>query len=285
MAQKKFALALEGGSLRCLFTAGVLDVFMENHITFDALFGTSAGSLSAVNFVSNQPRRTMRVNVDFVRDHRYLGPYAMLKSKSIFDFGFLFSQIGDIYLPLDWETFFHSETQFTCCTTNCETGQPEFFSKTHPEIQRAIVAGSSMPLLSPIVPIGGVPHLDGGITNAIPYQRALDEGYEKVLVVPTREHGFRKPLPSKALAALYLRRYYRYPALIKALLHTPAMYARQMKEIDQLQAAGRIHVLRPAAPITISRMERDPSKLIALYQQGRALAAKQLPAVLAYLGQ
>lgn len=280
----KCALVLEGGSLRSMFSAGVLDVLMENNICFDGVFGVSAGSLTGISYVSGQPQRTKRVNADFVNDNRYLGLRNLLRKRSIFNFDFLFGQISDIYLPLDKSAFMNAATDFTCGVTSCDTGKPVFFSKRKcGDIFAAARASSSMPLLSPIVMVDGIPCMDGGISVAVPYRQALEEGYQKVLVIPTRQHGFRKPMTSDAMCRVYARKYARYPEFVKTLIDTPRMYAREMDEIDTLEKKGTIMVVRPEKPITISRTERDTAKLLLLYEEGWRLGTKFLPKIKTYM--
>lgn len=282
----KTALVLEGGSLRCMFSAGIVDRMMEQGLRFDAVYGVSAGSLTGVNYVSNQPKRTMRVNVDFAEDRDYLGMKTLILNKSVFNFDYLFGSISNTYLPLDRKTFETSPVDFTCTATSIKTGDAVYFNKHSCDtIYTAMIAGSSMPLLSPIVDVCGVPCLDGGIKIAVPYQKAIDDGYEKIVVVPTREHGFRKPFTSRTLAALYLNRYYRYPEFVKTLIDTPRMYDRQMNEIDALQRAGRILVIRPERAVTVSRTEKDIRKLMALYREGYKTCEKMWGTLSRYLSR
>lgn len=278
------ALVLEGGSLRCLFSAGVVDVMMEHGVQYDGVFGVSAGALTGVNYVSDQPGRTARVNLDFVNDKRYLGVRNLLLHKSIFNFDFLFGEISDTLLPLDRETFQNSPCRFTAVATNCLTGQPEYFEKSAcTDIYSGIRASASMPLLAPVVTVDGIPCLDGGVSVSIPYQRALDEGYDKIVVVTTREHGYRKPQVSRGLARLYAKYYRKYPNLISSLLETPRRYSKELSDIDRLEAQGKLFVLRPSQPVTVSRTEKDVQKLQALYNEGAGVCQSRWDALEAYL--
>lgn len=281
----KKALVLEGGSLRCMFSAGAVDVMMEKGIAFDGLFGVSAGALTGVNYVSGQPGRTADVNLSFVNDKRYLGLRNLLLHRSLFNFDFLFGEISDTLIPLDREAFAHSPCRYTAVSTNCLTGRPVFSEKgSCPDIYAAIRASASLPLMAPMVPVEGVPCLDGGVSLSIPYERALEEGYDKVVVITTREHGYRKPPVSRPAARVYARVYRRYPELVKALLRSPRRYGAELDRLDRLEAQGRLFVLRPPAPVTVSRAEKDTDKLRALYQQGIAACREQLGALAAYLG-
>lgn len=280
----KTALVLEGGSLRCMFSAGAVDRMMEKGIAFDGLFGVSAGALTGVNYVSGQPGRTAAVNLNFVNDKRYLGMRNLLLHRSLFNFDFLFGEISDTLIPMDFEAFENSPCQFTAVSTNCLTGEPLFSKKGQcSDIFAAVRASASMPLMAPMVMVDGVPCLDGGVSLSIPYQRALDEGYDKVVVITTREHGYRKPPVSRPAARVYARVYRRYPALLKALLRVPRRYGIELDKLDRLEAQGRVFVLRPPAPVTVSRAEKDTEKLRALYRQGAGTCRKHMDSLLTYL--
>lgn len=280
----KKALVLEGGSLRCMFSAGVTDVMMNNGLPFDGVFGVSAGALTGVNFVSGQPGRTAKVNLDYVNDKRYLGIRSLLLHKSIFNFDFLFGEISKELLPFDWDAFENSPCEFTTVATNCVTGRPMYCEKSScSDIYAAVRASASMPLLAPMVTVEGAPCLDGGVSVSIPYQKALDEGYEKIVVVTTREHGFRKPSVKGAAARAYARHYRKYPELVRALLNVPRRYNRELEQLEALELQGRLLVVRPQKPITISRTEKDREKLQALYDEGEAVGLERLAALKSYL--
>ena len=280
----KTALVLEGGSFRCMFSTGVLDVLMEHDINFDEVFGVSAGSLTGINYVSRQPGRTKNVNVNFVGDHRFLGIRSFLKSGNVFNFDFLFGEVSNIYLPLDLAAFESNPVAFTACATALETGNPVYFSKDScSDIMAAVRASSSMPLLSVPVEVDGSLYLDGGVSVAIPYQQAIDEGYDKILIITTREHGFRKSMPRPSVMKMYAKKYAEYPAFLKAVLEMPRMYARQMDEMDRLELDKRVHIIRPEKPIKISRIEKDTTKLLELYAEGRRIGSEKLTAAADYL--
>lgn len=278
------AIVLEGGSLRCMFSAGVVDVMMEHAVEYDGLFGVSAGALTGVNYVSRQIGRTAKVNLDYVNDKRYLGVRNLILHRSIFNFDFLFGEVCDTLVPLDREAFHTSPCAYTAVSTNCLTGEPVYSEKSScPDIYAAIRASASMPLLSPMVQVEGAPCLDGGVSVAIPYQRAIDEGYDKIVVVTTREHGFRKPVVSRTMAKMYARYYSKYPSLVRRLLDIPRMYARELDEIDRLEAQGKLFVIRPPKPVTVSRTEKDTEKLRALYEEGCQTCQEKLAGLEAYL--
>lgn len=187
------ALILEGGSLRSLFTSGVLDVFMEHNLYFSDVTGVSAGSLTGVNYVSRQPGRSAKLNIDYVNDKRYLGVNNLILHHEIFNFDFLFNDLSHSILPMDFDTFYKSPQHFTAVATNLRTGEAEYFEKSScSDILAAIRASSSMPMLSKAVKMNGELYLDGGCAMAIPYQKAIDDGFEKIVLVLTRQQGYRK---------------------------------------------------------------------------------------------
>ena len=278
------ALALEGGSLRCMFSAGAVDVMMEQGLLFDGVFGVSAGALTGINYVSRQIGRTARINLEYVNDKRYLGVRNLLLHRSIFNFDFMFGELSDHLIPLDREAVRTTPCRFTAVATDCRTGQTVYFEKSAtPDIYQAIRASASMPLLAPMVPVEGRPCLDGGVSPAIPCQRPLEEGYRKVVVLTTREHGYRKEPVAPGLARVYARAYRKYPELVKAVLSTPRRYGRELDLLDQLEAQGKVFVLRPPVPVTVSRTEKDVAKLQALYDQGRETCLARLEELKAYL--
>lgn len=278
------ALALEGGSLRCLFSAGVTDLMMEKGLEWDGVIGVSAGALTGVNIVSRQKGRTAAVNIGYVNDPRYMGFRSLVKNRSIFNFDFLFGELSDTLLPLDRETFINSRTRYTAVATSCVDGGVRYYEKSGVEdIYPAIRASASLPLLSPMVMVEGEPCLDGGLSVSIPYRKPLEEGYDKVVVVTTREHGYRKEPVSRAMARVYARAYRRYPELVRSILNVPRHYNAELDEIDRLEAQGKIFVIRPKKPVTVSRTEKDVGKLRALYEEGQEVCREAMPKLMEYL--
>ena len=280
------ALILEGGSLRCLFTAGVMDTFIANGIEFPCVGGVSAGSLSGLNYVSKQMGRTAKVNIDYVKDKRFAGIHSLIRNRSIFNFDFLFDDIGKELIPFDEETFYNSSQRFVAFSTNCKTGKLVSFEKGKTEdMMMACRSSCSMPLLSPIVYVEGMKCLDGGIANPIPVEWAINEGYEKIVVVLTRHQEYRKPPVSKAMLRAYERTYKQYPRLIQKLKQIPSHYNELQETIDRLEKEGRIFVIRPEEPVLVSRVEKDVQKLRDLYEIGKTIANKRMKDMLAYLDE
>ena len=278
------ALVLEGGSLRCLFTSGVTDTLIEQDIELSYVNGVSAGSMCGMNYVSKQVGRTRKINIEYVRDKRYLSFRNMMKNRLIFNFEFLFGELSQNLVPFDYEAFEQSPQRFVAVATRCRTGKPEYFEKGRcSDIISAVQASSSMPVLSKMIVVDGKKYLDGGVSMPIAYQKAIDEGYEKVVVVLTRERGYRKTPVGSWMQKAYDRYFGPLPEFLDALNAIPERYNRMQEEIDELEAAGRIFVIRPENPVLVSRVEKDVRKLEALYQEGRRTAEQALPALKEYL--
>ena len=279
------ALVLEGGSFRCLFTAGVLDVLMEEGIDLSYVIGVSAGSLSGMNYVTKQIGRTAKINIDYANDKRYLGFRNLLKKPhSFINFDFLFGEITDSLNPLDKKALFNSKQTYIAVITNCQTGEAEYIGRDdYEDILLVSRASCSMPLLSPFVKIKENYYMDGGIAMPIAYQKAMEDGNQKVVLVLTRERGYRKKEDIKMLLRIYHRAYRKFPQLVKRLENIPNHYNEMQEEIEQLERDGKIFVIRPELPVTVSRMERDVEKLKALYAEGRTIASRQLDALKHYL--
>jgi len=278
------ALVLEGGSLRGVFTAGVLDVFMEQGIEMSYVNGVSAGSMSGMSYVSKQIGRTIKVDLDYVNDKRFLSFRNLVEKRSIFNFDFLFGELSNTLVPFDYDTFYKSEQIFEVIATRCKTGKPEYFEKRRCDnFIDAVKASSSIPILSRMITVEGKKYLDGGCSMPVAYQRAIDLGYEKIVLVLTREPGYRKPPLDKWTKKGYERYFAPLPRFLKALEDVPERYNRMQEEIDRLEKEGRIYVIRPDHHVTVQRTEQDKRKLEALYQEGRRLALEHMDSLKAYL--
>lgn len=284
--EQQTTLILEGGAMRGLYTAGVLDVFMENGLYFPQVVGVSAGALNAVNYLARQPGRSRAVSIDYADDPRYMGPSHLFRQFSYFNFDFLLGEVSDTLNPLDYETFYASPQRLWAEATDCRTGQAVFYESRAlgKAFFTAVRASASLPLMGSMVRVGRDVCLDGGVANCVPLPADLPFEAGKTVLVLTRQKGFRKPPQRRGMKRLYARRYGAYPQLLAACLAQPDTYNRQMDEIDRLEAEGSLFVLRPGSPVTVGRAERDTEKLEALYGQGRAEAQAALPALNVFLG-
>lgn len=258
-------LVLEGGAFRGLYTQGVLDALMLNGINMRCVIGVSAGALAGVNYVSGQIGRSARINIGFRRDGRYIGLQALARSRSILDVGFLTDDRG-ILEPFDRERFYAAERRFEAVATDLESGEAVCFKKGEcRDIMLAVKASATMPFISPPVVIDGIPYLDGGCSCAIPFRRAMDSGFRKIVVVRTREPGFRNE-SRRNIAALGF--YRRYPRFAEKLANCRITYNSECIELEELAAEGRVFMISPSERTDVRRIEGDLGKLAALYRLG-----------------
>ena len=264
-------LVLEGGGLRGVFTCGVLDCFMDHGIRFPFTVGVSAGACNGLSYMSGQRGRAKSSNIDLMEKHQYVGFKYLLTQGCIMDFKLLFEDFPEKIIPYNYDAYFSNPDRFVMVTTNCLTGKAEYFEeKTSAERVMSIVrASSSLPYVTKITYVDGIPMLDGGIADSIPVEYALAQGYNKLVVVLTRNYGYRKKERSMPLAKTF---YKKYPELQKALSLRNSVYNKTMDLIERLEQEGRITVIRPLKPIEVGRMEKDTTKLSALYEEGYALA-------------
>lgn len=279
------ALVLEGGSLRCMFTAGVLDVLMENDIKLSYVNGVSAGSMCGLNYVSGQQGRMYEINKQFLRDKRYISFHNLVRNRQVFNFDFVFGELSDRLIPFDYKAFEESEQKYEAVATRCKTGRPEYFTKgVCKDMMAAVQASASMPVLSRMITVEGKKYLDGGISMPIAYRRAMDLGYEKIVVVLTRNEGYRKKPLTHMKRKVYDQYFSPLLELRKSLYDVPDRYNRMQEEISRLEEEGMFFVIRPDSPVRVSRLERNFKKLDELYQEGRKVGANHLQKLKEYLG-
>ena len=278
-------IVLEGGATRGVFTSGILDYLMEEDLYFSHVIGVSAGSCNGVDYVSRQIGRTKKCMIPEKKEYSYYsGVRSAIKEKSILDMDMVFDTFPKKIYPFDFETYFQSDMVCEIVTTNCETGKAEYMTEqSDPDrLMKLCRASSSMPLLSPIVNIDGVPYLDGGLADSVPIRRALQSGNEKIVLVLTRNPGYRKKPISKGTVKLYRRAYKKYPNLVHAAIYRNHVYNKTMELVERLEEEEKIFVIRPLVP-TLSRLERDETALTAFYQHGYNLMKRQREALQRYL--
>ena len=269
----KAALVLEGGALRGMYTSGVLDTFLKNNMEFECVAGVSAGALNAMSYISKQPGRSAKINLEYCDDPRYIGRKAFIKNKGIIGYDYLFGDISENKVPFDYKSFENTNQRFIIVTTNCEKAETEYLEKSNcNDLFKAAQASSSMPLASAMVEINNNHYLDGAVTTSIPVKWALEQGYEKVVVVLTRDKTYRKPMLSNKMKKLYKLAYHKYPKLIEKLNTMPERYNKLQDEIIDLEKE-----------VTVSRLEKDKEKLENLYKEGIAETEKNLDALKEYL--
>lgn len=263
----KTGLVLEGGGVRGIYTAGVLDVFMENGITFDGVIGTSAGAIHAVSYLSGQKGRSIRYYKNYCRDYRFMSFKSFLLTGDIVGVDFCYHELPDKLDVFDNVAFMQNPTPLYVVVSNVETGTAEYIkiSDAHKEIDY-IRASASLPYFSRIVEIDGKKYLDGGCTDSIALSAFQNMGYRKNVVILTRDIEYRK---KKEMSLLTKFVYRKYPEFASSLLKRHEMYNRQVEQIQEQEKTGNIFVIRPDFPLDIGRMETDPEKIELVYNRGR----------------
>lgn len=277
----KTGLVLEGGAMRGMYTAGVLDVFMENNVRFDGVMGVSAGAVFGVNYPSGQVGRVIRYNCRFNTDRNYMGIGCLIKTGDFFNKEYAFYRVPRELDKFDDEAFKRSGMPFYAVVTNLESGEPEYIQvKSVLNEMEILRASCSMPFASKPVEINGKMYLDGGVTDSIPFQKFAEIGYEKQVVILTRDKSYRKKPMNRALTSLFYRK---YPEFRRRLKNRHIMYNETLNRLEKYEAEGKAFIIRPSEPINISRTERDPEKLKQVYELGKSDAKKQLSDLLNYL--
>lgn len=270
---ERSGLVLEGGGMRGVFTCGVLDNFMDRGIRFPYSIGVSAGACNGLSYMSGQRGRAKYSNIDLLDKYRYIGLKKLLLTGNIMDFDLLFDKFPNEIIPYDYEAYAQCKERYEMVTTSCVTGEACYYDeKLSPErIIDIVRASSSLPFVCPIAYVDGEPMLDGGIADSIPIERARALGYNRNVVVLTRNRGYRKPDKKGVVPPLMYRK---YPALREAIANRNKLYNTQLELIERLEDEGEIVVIRPEKPIVVDRMERDVTKLLDLYNEGYDCASK-----------
>lgn len=266
----KSCLVLEGGAKRGIYTAGVLDVFLENNIVADAVIGVSAGAIHGCSYAAKQKGRSIRYNLKYNNDYRFMSFKSLIKTGNMVDTEFAYHELPDTLDPFDHEAFEKSETKFYATCTNLETGKPEyvFCPNLRNDYIDYLRASASMPLVSQIVEMNGKKYLDGGIADSIPIKAAINMGFEKNIVVLTRPSGYRKHKFSMLWLAKIV--YRKFPNFIKALKVRHEDYNQTLDYIKELEDNKQILVIRPSKLIKISRIETNPEIIKQMYELGRS---------------
>lgn len=265
-------LILEGGGMRGVFTCGVLDNFMDRGIRFPYTIGVSAGACNGLSYMSGQRGRARYSNIDLLEKYNYIGLKYLLKKRNIMDFDLLFREFPEHILPYDYDAYFSCPERFVMVTTNCLTGEADYFEekKNKERVIDIVRASSSLPFVCPVAYVDNIPMLDGGIADSIPLMRARRDGYDRNVVVLTRNRGYRKDIQGTKVPSFI---YKKYPRLREAINRRSYVYNEQLELVERLEDAGEITVIRPQKPIVVDRIERDISKLTDLYEEGYACAA------------
>lgn len=278
MHLNNIALVLEGGGMRGMFSAGVFESFLAQGLTFPYITAVSAGACNILSYMSQQPLRTRQIIEKYVTDKRYFSLRNWLKNGSIFGFDFIFEDLPKQLLPFDYAAYRRYNGILQVATTDIERGQSLWFDQEGiGEDFIPVRASSSMPFVAPIVHFKGHALLDGALLAPIPYERALEAGYDKLIVVLTRNAGYRK---KKGVPKFLLKTVYKdYPKLWEIMEERPALYNRQLEAVEEMERAGRAIIIRPQIPLTIDKFDIKPHKLLALHDHGIGCGLAAMPKI------
>ena len=271
----KMGLVLEGGGMRGVFTCGVLDFMMDNNIEFPYGVGVSAGACNGLSYMSHQRGRAKYSNIDMLEKYNYISFKHLFHQRSILDQKLLYELFPEEILPYDYDAYMNNPNRFEMVTTNCVTGRACYLEEKNDKerLLRIAKASSSLPYVCPIVYVDGRPMLDGGIIDSIPVLRAIEQGYEKNVVVLTRNRGYRKT--EKDIKVPHFI-YTRYPRLRVLLSNRCRVYNEQLEMVEKMEDEGKIIAIRPEKKVVVNRIEKDIKKLTELYEEGYLCAEKVL---------
>ncbi len=279
----KRGLVLEGGAMRGMFTSGVLDVFLENKITFDGAIGVSAGATFGCNFKSEQIGRAIRYNKRFSHDWRYCSLLSLIFTGDLYGADFCYNQIPNQLDVFDLETYRKNPMEFYCVASDCVTGKA-VYKKLETCDEHDLVwmrASASMPIASTVVEVDGYKLLDGGMTDSIPLKYFESIDYKRNVVILTQPRNFTKKSASLMwLMKIALRK---YPKIVEAMRHRAEVYNQETREIFEKADKGEVFVICPEKSLGISRTEKNPDELQRVYEEGRRIAEKNLESVKAFL--
>jgi predicted patatin/cPLA2 family phospholipase len=269
-------IVLEGGGLRGAFTSGVLEYFIEKEINFDRVIGVSAGACTGASYLSKQRGRNRKVNVEYPSDSRYMGLRHLITTGSYFNMKFIFEEIPSRLVPFDEKAFFNNPSEFDIVITSLRTGNPVILTKidiANTGVRKALVATSSIPILSQPADIGGQLFFDGGVSDSIPVKYAL-KNHNKAVVILTRPRGYRK---EKTRAAFLLKLIFRrHPQFLETLLRRNVEYNKTLDHCEQMERDGKLFIIAPSGEFSIGRTEKSLKKRVRLYNHGYKMISEQI---------
>ncbi len=271
----KTGLVLEGGGMRGVFTCGVLDYFMDNDMWFPYCVAVSAGVCNGLSYMSRQRGRAKFSNIDMLDQYHYIGIKHLWKNHSILDQELLFKEFPNVIHPFDYDEYKKNSARFEMVTTNCLTGRACYMEEKI-DMKRLIEiarASSSLPFVCPVVYVDKVPMLDGGIVDSIPIVRAFEQGYSNIVVVTTRNRGYRSDEKDIKIPSFI---YKKYPRLRVVLSKRCKLYDDQLDLLEKLEDEKKIVVIRPIKTMEVDRISTDIEKLTALYEEGYECAKQAM---------
>ncbi|WP_128893969.1 patatin-like phospholipase family protein [Longirhabdus pacifica] len=285
---QRSGLVLEGGGMKGVYTAGVLDFFMEEDWYFPHIFGVSAGASTAASYVSKQIGRNKRIMIDYVDHPEYIGPRNVIKEKSFIGLNLMFNKIPMEYDPFDFQVFHDAKQKLWMGTTDAITGEAHYITNEDCKengwnILKVLQASCSLPFVSPAVHLGGRILFDGGVADPIPITPALQQNLDKIVVILTKDVDYQiKPFKRKSLLKM---RYPKYEGLKKAMLNRANVYNQSLATIKKLEEQNKAFVIRPSKKVEVSRLDKDKQKLEDLYDLGYEDAKQQAVALKQWIQQ
>ena len=279
----KTGLILEGGGMRGLFSAGVIDVFMENGIEFDAAIGVSAGAAFGCNYKSRQIGRVIRYNKRFSKDPRFCSFWSLIKTGDLFGAEFCYHTIPDTIDIFDTEAYLENPMDFYVVVTDVETGKAVYVNSDEAgnDALEFFRASASMPIVSKPVEIRGKKYLDGGIADSVPLQYFESIGYNKNVIILTQPKGYvKKPSSATKIIKHVLKE---YPMIAKVMENRHNEYNETLSLIAEREKTGDVLVIQPESPLEIGRVEHNPDVMQKAYDRGRAVATKMLNEIKAFI--
>ena len=285
LTKKESALIVQGGGARGTYAAGVLKVLLENGFSFDEVYGTSAGALLGVEYVTRDSERLGKLIEELCCSKGFIKVQNYFTKGSIFDFDYLLKELPKEKLPFRAKEFYESETKFYAVSANVTKNKVAYFSKNNPYFMDGLASSASLPPFSKPIEIEGNGYVDGGVFAAVPFERALEENVSKIVVISTREKGYRKKAPKRAMKAICRRQYRKNPAFLKSILNSYRLYNEQMDEMDKLAEEGRIFVFYPTLPPAVGITTQNKAKLETLFADAEKDTRASLNALKEYLSK
>lgn len=279
-------LVLEGGGMKGIYTAGVLEYFIEKGLFFSKCYGVSAGACHLCNYISKQRKRSYRVALNYLKDKNYCSFRSLILTGDLFNVDLNYNQIPNRLDPYDYKAAARYEGDAWAVVTNIRTGKPEYMPlrEMHRDLI-AVRASASLPLVSRNVKIGDEYYLDGGICDAVPIKKSIEDGNRKNVVILTKEEGYvRKPASPTNLACIKLK-YKQYPKVYELVKSRHIRYNETLQFLADEQAKKRAFVIRPTHASNVNRIEKDRNKMEALYQIGYQDAKKCYQQLVAFLDE
>jgi predicted patatin/cPLA2 family phospholipase len=269
--------------MRGVYTAGVLEYFLENQLFFPYVIGVSAGACQGSSYVARQPGRNRQVTIDYVKHRDYISYRNLLFKKELFGMDFIFNKLPNELVPFDFDTFNSATEKFLVGTTDCLTGEPVYFEKNDvpDDFLKIIRASSTLPFMAPAIEYQGRTLMDGGIADPIPLRKAQNDQVAKNVLILTKPKGYRKKKSSFSWLPQYV--YKEFTGLNKALEIRYKMYNETLDYIEELEAQKKIFVLRPSQNVKVGRVERNTVKLTQLYDLGYEDAKNEYEKLLSWM--